>query len=1028
MNKLLIFLISFAALVAIPSISYAAPGDILYGTSNPSINIRLPIGASSTCLLSNGSAPLWGSNCGSGGGGGSTPALPFGSFQLNNSGAFGGSSNALLDLSGNAYFGGNIGIGTPTTSLMRFSLLQPAYLNYSQSVQLGLDDSPVMASNGDTALESSLNGGSIGKVLLSSFDDILLQAYGVASIDPNAINFFSGKVGIGTTSPIANSSTVGTTTSDCFALNSSPTTCLTSGGAGTNYFSNNSASTTLTTGTTLIASNGVFNNVVATSTGTSSVDFGAGSFGNGKVIVDGSGTYGSAGGIYNRIPSALQMGLVTEGTQVYSMANNEQQVGNRDTTQAGAIFRLDMRPTGGEVGGQQSFVIFGSPTGGSSFNNIFSVNTQTGNTYLNEFSGNTALGTTTTIDKNGARFSVRASSTLATDLALLVQDNTNKRLFSIFNNSNVAIGTSTAAQPLVVNGNIESMNSGSDNNATIIGNTNGGAFIGRGSSATALYIQGDSISNAVSVSAGSAGMDLGYAPTGANGSIGVKRIFLGPAGSTFTGNVGVGTSTPVAWLSVQGSFGSTTPLFDVSTTTSSLFATSSFFRINTNGNVGIGTTTPSTVLVAIGTTTTSNLNISGLSNTILAVDANGNVIATTTPSGGGGTNFFSNSGATTTLTTGTVLTATLGTFGSLQATSTAATSTFAGPAVFGSTTSPTASSSLVVTSNNFVGIGTSSPSNALEVNGNSFVSATSTSLNFGLLAGGIIGYNNKILAQASTTLGSYFFGNSGNLTETGFSNFGFGTNNLSNLTTGGSDEAVGPNAFQFLTSGSSDVAVGSLAGTGIAANYRSVIDNGMTFLGTGATRDGNIVASTTPLSNGTAIGANSFVGCSNCIVLGNVGVSSPFVGIGTTSPIAKIDVVGSIGSTSDLMNLSSTTAANVTSSVFKVTSGGRVGIGTTSPLDTLDVYGSVRLEASSTVITSSISGAIVGLGCDSVTSSVATTISSSTTAFITTPQNYPGDGLNWFTYLSAPGVITTKVCSDVTVTPSASKYVVKIIQ
>ncbi len=47
------------------------------------------------------------------------------------------------------------------------------------------------------------------------------------------------------------------------------------------------------------------------------------------------------------------------------------------------------------------------------------------------------------------------------------------------------------------------------------------------------------------------------------------------------------------------------------------------------GNVGIGTSTPSTVLYIIGTTTTSGLNISNLSNAYLAVDENGNVYATT---------------------------------------------------------------------------------------------------------------------------------------------------------------------------------------------------------------------------------------------------------------------------------------------------------------------------------------------------------------------------------------------------------------
>lgn len=78
-------------------------------------------------------------------------------------------------------------------------------------------------------------------------------------------------------------------------------------------------------------------------------------------------------------------------------------------------------------------------------------------------------------------------------------------------------------------------------------------------------------------------------------------------------------------------------------------------------------------------------------------------------------------------------------------------------------------------------------------------------------------------------------------------------------------------------------------------------------------------------------------------------------------------------------------------------------------------------------ITGSISGAIIGLGCDSTDTTSPITLSS-TTAFVTTPQSYPGDGLNWFSYSLNSTTIRTKICSDVTVTPNASTYVVKIIR
>lgn len=112
---------------------------------------------------------------------------------------------------------------------------------------------------------------------------------------------------------------------------------------------------------------------------------------------------------------------------------------------------------------------------------------------------------------------------------------------------------------------------------------------------------------------------------------------------------------------------------------------------------------------------------------------------------------------------------------------------------------------------------------------------------------------------------------------------------------------------------------------------------------------------------------------------------------------------------------------------MRITSTGNVGIGTSTPDSALDANGSVRLEGASTITTPSISGAIVGLGCDSVTNTVSPPLAS-TTVFITTPQTYPGAGLTWSSYLSGSTTITTQLCSDVTITPTASIYNVKIIK
>lgn len=154
-----------------------------------------------------------------------------------------------------------------------------------------------------------------------------------------------------------------------------------------------------------------------------------------------------------------------------------------------------------------------------------------------------------------------------------------------------------------------------------------------------------------------------------------------------------------------------------------------------------------------------------------------------------------------------------------------------------------------------------------------------------------------------------------------------------------------------------------------------------------------------------------------------------FIGSGQNTPITFSSGNAGTGDTqlrrqaAGILQVS-TTALNSLGTLIS----GTVGVGTTTPDSNLDVSGTVRFEGLSSFVTASISGAIVGLGCDSVTTTYAGSPLSSTTAFITTPQSYPGDGLTWQSYLSSSTTITTKLCSDVTVTPAASVYNVKIIR
>lgn len=69
---------------------------------------------------------------------------------------------------------------------------------------------------------------------------------------------------------------------------------------------------------------------------------------------------------------------------------------------------------------------------------------------------------------------------------------------------------------------------------------------------------------------------------------------------TPTGLVGIGTTSPWAKLSIQNTYGSLLPLFDIASSTSVAYATSSLFRVNADGNVGVGTTSPWRTLSVTG--------------------------------------------------------------------------------------------------------------------------------------------------------------------------------------------------------------------------------------------------------------------------------------------------------------------------------------------------------------------------------------------------------------------------------------------
>jgi hypothetical protein len=94
------------------------------------------------------------------------------------------------------------------------------------------------------------------------------------------------------------------------------------------------------------------------------------------------------------------------------------------------------------------------------------------------------------------------------------------------------------------------------------------------------------------------------------------------------------------------------------------------------------------------------------------------------------------------------------------------------------------------------------------------------------------------------------------------------------------------------------------------------------------------------------------------------------------------------------------------------------------------VNGSVQLSASSTVVTPSIGGSSLSLGaCSSATSSIDTSVTTSSAAFITTPERYLNPGtFDWSSQVIAPGVLETDVCAKVAGTPTSTPFNVKILK
>ena len=490
----------------------------------------------------------------------------------------------------------------------------------------------------------------------------------------------------------------------------------------------------------------------------------------------------------------------------------------------------------------------------------------------------------------------------------------------------------------------------------------------------------------------------GFFETGADGHLG----FYGDNGVEFarfntTGNLGIGTTTPGSKLVVNGNI-------DLGTTTSSIggaltqngtrllhsYGTQNFFagasagNFTTSGagqNVGVGvnalmSVTTGELNTAVGFNALSNTS-AGNQNTAFGWGAGGGnggynsafgVLALGSGSLTGGNNMgfgiYSLSGNTSgnnnigigyaagqTNTTGNDNTL-------IGKSSDVASNNLTNATAIGSNAIVGASNSLILGGTGAyavnVGIGTTTPSETLDVNGNINIPTTSSSVGQLKIGGQAMfhnyGQNNNI-----------FVGGGGNFTLTpgvAIENVSVGGSSLSSLTTGDRNMGFGAYTLTYLTTGSNNVAVGDASMYGGSQTRSLNVGIGSQTL-RNASGDYNVAIG---YSSGYGQTGQKNIGIGpytfgNSVTTGNLNLALGYqTGYDLTSGSNNIilgSYVDAASSTADgQLNIGNvlygTGLYTGTSNSSIPTVGGMIGIGTSTPGSILDVWGNLNIATSST--------------------------------------------------------------------------------